>query len=570
MKTKSGNIPWFRLGRTVFLLLGMVAFSGMNLWGAEAPEKDASYLKAKPQDMEWFTQARFGMFVHWDVSSILGTEISWSRGGFRRGLPNKKREGVPVEDYDNLYKQFNPSRFNADEWVAAIKAAGMKYLIFTTKHHGGFCMFDSKLTDYDIMSTPYGKDIVAQLAKACQKNGIRIGWYYSPPDWHHPDYYTDHHDRYIQYLHGQVRELLTQYGKIDVMWFDNLSCTIETMDSYGLYKMIRTLQPGILINNRLALPGDFDTPEQYVGAFDDQRPWESCITLGTSWSWRPGDSLKTVKESVHLLVNTVGGDGNLLFDVGPMPDGRIEPRQVAILKGVGEWMKKYGETIYGTRGGPVLPSRFGVSTHKGATVYVHVLNWPESGPLTIKGIAAPIKSSKVLTGGTAEVVQNGDTITISVPADQRADMDTIVELTFDKPVEGYAKMVTGSLAMGKPCKASNDLGGPYVPESAIDDNPSTRWATDEKTRACSLEVDLGEVMPVGRVEIMEFYAPRIESFVIESRRAEGDCWEVIVCGNRPGHKFTRAFTPVQARFVRLRVLDARNAPTISEFMIFPK
>jgi len=232
----------------------------------------------------------------------------------------------------------------------------MKYLVFTTKHHDGFCMFDTKLTDYKITNSPFGRDVVKELADACHEANFRLGFYYSPPDWHHPDYRTANHPRYIEYLHGQLRELCSNYGRLDILWFDGLGGKATDWDAERLFKMIRTLQPHIIINNRCGLPGDFDTPEQRIGRFQTNRPWESCITIGRQWAWKPNDRLKSLKQCIDILVRCVGGDGNLLLNVGPMPTGEIEPRQVARLKEIGAWLARYGESIYGTRGGPFPPA----------------------------------------------------------------------------------------------------------------------------------------------------------------------------------------------------------------------
>ncbi len=404
-------------------LLVLVIFSLASAVAAQ------DYLRAKPQDIQWWQDAKFGLFIHWGPVSLKGTEISWSRA--KRG---RRRGGgpIPVEVYDNLYKQFNPVKFNAREWVAIAKAAGMKYLVFTTKHHDGFCMFDTKLTDYKITNSPFGRDVVKELADACHEAKFRLGFYYSPPDWHHPDYRTANHARYIEYLHGQLRELCTNYGRVDIIWFDGLGGRAKDWDSERLFRMIRQLQPHVLINNRGGLRGDFDTPEQRIGRFQLARPWESCITICRQWAWRPNDKMKSLKECIDILVRCVGGGGNLLLNVGPMPTGEIEPRQVARLKEIGAWLAKYGESIYGTRGGPFRPAAWGATTRKDNKIYVHVLKWP-AGPLTLPPFSAKVTSASVLTGGQAKIERTDKGITINVPQAHRQALDTIVVLTLDRP-----------------------------------------------------------------------------------------------------------------------------------------
>lgn len=399
---------------------------------AQSPGSAEDLLSAKPEELQWFRSVKFGLFIHWGPVSLKGTEIGWSRGGERRGREGKG--SIPFEVYDNLYKQFNPTKFNAEEWVAIAKATGMKYLVFTSKHHDGFSMFDSQWTDYRITNSPFKRDVVAELAQACHEGGIRLGFYYSPPDWYHQDYRTENHDRYIQYLHKQLRELCTNYGKIDILWFDGLGGTAKDWDSENLVKMIRRLQPGILINNRAGLPCDFDTPEQRIGRFQTHRAWETCMTIGTQWAWKPNDRIKSLKECIDVLVRCVGGDGNLLFNVGPMPTGEIEPRQVARLKEIGDWLEKYGESIYNTRGGPFPPWPGGASTYKGNTIYVHILDWQDDGVVSLPAVEKKIISSSLLTGGTVAVNQTDQGIEISVPKNYHQEIDTIVVLELDGPV----------------------------------------------------------------------------------------------------------------------------------------
>jgi len=404
--------------------------------------------------IERWKDHRFGMFIHWGPVSIVGTEIGWSRGGPRRGRPETRTGIVPVEVYDNLYRMFNPVKFNPDEWVQLARDAGMKYLVFTTKHHDGFCNFDSKLTDYKITSPlcPYGKDIVRMLSDACRRGGIDWGVYYSQPDWHHPDYRNGAaHARYIEYLHGQVRELLTGYGPTKMWFFDGLGGTAADWDAVRLIRMMRQLEPDLVINNRAGLPADYDTPEQRIGRFQNHRPWETCATLGRQWSYKPDDELRPIEECLRGLVCCAIGDGNLLLNVGPRPDGLIEPSHAARLREIGDFLKKYGDSIYGTRGGPfVAPDEdkrppkahgfalpegewWGGSTHKGNTVWLHILRWP-SDVLQLPAIPARIVRASLVSGpGKADVKQSEAGIRVRVAPRHRAPVDTIVRLELDRP-----------------------------------------------------------------------------------------------------------------------------------------
>ena len=279
----------------VGLSLMAVVLSGCSPTSLNAanPEKLENYLQASPERMQRWRDLKFGLFVHWGPVSLMGTEIGWSRGGERRG--RKGTGEIPVEVYDNLYRSFYPAEFDAKEWVEIAKSAGMKYLVFTTKHHDGFCMFDSALTDYKITNSPFKRDIVAELAEACRAAGLKFGFYYSQPDWHHPDYRTANHARYIDYLHGHMRELCTNYGQVDIIFFDGLGGKAEDWNSKPLFKMIRKLQPDIVINNRGGLQGDYDTPEQRVGEFNRDFPWETNMTICDQWAWKTRDRLKSLK-----------------------------------------------------------------------------------------------------------------------------------------------------------------------------------------------------------------------------------------------------------------------------------
>lgn len=359
---------------------------GQNLKGGG--EANPALLTNQESLQKW-QDLKFGMFIHWGPVTLRGTEIGWSRG----------RE-VPFEDYDTLYKEFNPVLFDAAEWVSIAKAAGMKYLVLVTKHHDGFSLWNSGFTDYDIMATPFHRDVVQELSDECRRQGLLFGTYYSILDWHHPDYpfkfnrgkekiRKEHANmpRYIQFLKNQVQELIEKYPT-RILWFDGeweKSWTHQM--GMDLYRFGRELSPGILINNRVdkgrngmegaskssKFAGDFETPEQRVGRYNLDTPWESCITICKQWAWKPNDKLKSLKDCIQTLARTAGGGGNLLLNVGPMLDGRIEQRQITRLQEIGNWLKKYGNTIYKTQGGPVAPQPWGVTTRKGKNVYLHIL-----------------------------------------------------------------------------------------------------------------------------------------------------------------------------------------------------
>lgn len=548
----------------------MVALILAGMAAGSAATSAADQLPANAQRLQFWREARFGMFIHWGPVSLKGTEIGWSRGA-----------QVPVEEYDNLYRRFNPAKFNADEWVKVAKDAGMKYVIFTTKHHDGFCMFDTKQTAYNVMHTPLGRDVVKELAEACRKQQLAFGTYYSVCDWHHPDFPhgspggrtlkpNPNLDRYEQYLRSQVKELIGNYGPLLTLWFD-VAQDFDAKRGKGVVDFVRSLQPDILVNNRCANPGDHDTPEQRVGGFNRDRPWETCMTICRQWAWKPNDQMKSFKQCIQTLLHVAGGDGNLLLNVGPMPDGRIEPRQGERLKEVGRWLADYGDGVYGTRGGPLKPGRWGASTCKGNRIYLFVMNWPAEGPLQLPPIGQRILAARTRSGGKAVVEQAEGGITVRLGEDDRDKIATVVELTVDGKaydIDPVAVILPSpSVAFGKPAKASNVYGKQpaYGPDKAFDDDPTTRWATDAGTHTAWLEVDLGAPQRIGRTIISEACAGRVQAYELQNHH--GKSWRTIHVGKTLGEDAALEFRPVYARRIRLNITEATEGPTIWEFQL---
>jgi len=424
-----------------------------------------------PQNAErlkWWREARFGMFIHWGPVSLKGTEIGWSRGA-----------QVPIEEYDSLYKQFNPAKFNADEWASVAKAAGMKYVIFTSKHHDGFCMWNTRQTGFNIMNSPFKRDVLKELAAACRRQGLAFGTYYSVCDWHHPDFplgspggktkkSNPNLEAYTEYLKRQVSELIRDYGPLCTMWFD-VPQGFDAARGQGVIDFVRSLQPDILINNRCRNPGDFDTPEQRIGGFNLDRPWETCMTINSQWAWKPDDPPKSLKQCLRALLGSAAGDGNLLFNVGPNSAGEIEPEQVQRLKEMGQWLARYGESVYGTRGGPFKPTASILSTRKGNAVYLHVLQWTDD-EINLPLLPRKIKAGTLLTGGRVQVRQAEGRLAIRVPRQYRQDIDTLVKLELDGPALDIAPIELP----GPKAAASNVYQNrpQYGPDKAVDNNPS--------------------------------------------------------------------------------------------------
>jgi alpha-L-fucosidase len=510
----------------------------------------------RDERMQWFRDAKFGLFIHWSPVSIQGTELSWSRNG-KKPLDVTNDPAGPIDDpvYDNLYKQFNPTKYNAKQWVKIAQDAGMKYMVLTCKHHEGFAMFHTKFRpEFSIAATPFKRDVVKELADACHEAGMRFGVYYSPRDWTHPDYGIGDNKKYVKFMNGQLRELLTNYGKVDIIWFDSYGHgDLEKFWQIGeTWSLLKSLQPAAVINNRLAVlaaynqqpapyRGDYDTPEQSIGRMQTDRAWESCICfVGGQWSYRPNGEMQGFSQVVRDLVSCVTGDGNLLLDVGPMPTGEIEPRQTDRLKEVGDWLKKYGEAVYGTRGGPYRNGTWGGSCHKGNKLYLHISEWPVEGlgfdPLSNKVIAA-----RTLTGAPVTIKQNADEFAVEVARKDREKPVTVIELTLEKPVE--SGRILGAAHAPKSYLSEH---GALLSEKATLEISSRSGYDDEKNHARLFsgdktdyafhtdkeknpwaKVDLGAVKTVNAVVIENCLNERRAEGLILSFSEDGQKWEEI-------------------------------------------
>ncbi len=414
-----------------------------------------------PERTRWFMDARFGMFVHWGLYAIP------SRGEWVRSL-----EKLTVEQYQPFFEEFDPVRYDPRAWARLAKAAGMKYAVLTAKHHDGFCLFDSQLTDYKATRTPAGRDLIREYVDAFREEGLRVGLYYSIIDWHHEDYpaYGDKihpmrdneafkdkpivFERYLAYMHGQVKELLTNYGKIDVMWFDFSydDMTGEKWKATELVRMMRSIQPDIVIDNRLGgnvkaaepeeYAGDYASPEQLlpVGGVVNEAgnpiPWESCITLNDHWGYCSSDhNYKSAKTVVRGLVECVSKGGNLLLNVGPDPKGVIPPESVDVLQDVGRWMEANANSIYGCGAAELPKPEWGRYTQNGKLLYAHIFD-RGMGPVQFIGLNGKIKRARLLSDGSELKVETpwmayeypDDAFVTLSSATLPDDMDTVIEL----------------------------------------------------------------------------------------------------------------------------------------------
>jgi alpha-L-fucosidase len=364
--------------------------------------------ETRAERMKWWHEAKFGMFIHFGLYSLIG-QHEWV----------KEVEGVPIPQYELLARHFNPKPNAAREWARLAKRAGQKYMVMTTKHHEGFCHWDSKLTDYNAVKQGPKRDLVREYVDAARAEGLRVGFYYSLMDWHHPDgarCKTDEEarKRFVEYTHGLIRELLTNYGKIDVLWYD-VSWPLDAAgwESERMNKMVFDLQPEIIVNNRNGLEGDFATPEQHITASEAGRAWESCMTLNDSWGFnRADDEWKSPKAIVKNLATCSVGGGNYLLNIGPEPDGSVPPESVAVLETVGKWLDTNGKAFYGTERGKMSWGTCASYTRRGNTFYVIQYGWPGHTPaaewlsfyqpeamVSVAGLKPKVLSARLLKTG---------------------------------------------------------------------------------------------------------------------------------------------------------------------------
>jgi alpha-L-fucosidase len=399
--------------KILFILFGILFL--ITSYAQDASENRHNNLLNRTQ---WFRDARFGMFIHWGIYAIPA-----------KGEWYKTSAKLTTEEYNKYFEQFNPVDYDPAEWARIAKKAGMKYAVLTVKHHDGFCLFDSKFTDYKSTNTPANRDLVKEFTEAFRAEGIKIGFYYSLVDWHHPEYppvgnhpqrgkdidYNKYNwEEYVTYMHNQIEELVTNYGKIDIMWFD-FSFDIykgEKWKATELVNMVRKHQPEIIIDNRLGgdmnkrepeiYAGDFEGPEQIIPGepLKDELgrmiPWESCITLNNDWGYTPGDYNKDSEDIVRALINCVSKNGNLLLNVGPDARGRIPDKSIQILEEVGEWLTLNGESIYGCRESYLPKPEWGRLTQKGDTLYAHILE-KSIGQYVLKGMKGKIEQATLLS-----------------------------------------------------------------------------------------------------------------------------------------------------------------------------
>jgi len=442
--TRRSFLKQFGAAGAVALGLPMPAGAQAAATPQQAPPSAADLKQAatREQRLQWWHEARFGIFIHWGLYSVIG-QHEWAR----------ENEGVPLLQYELLAKDFHPKPNAARDWARLAKRAGQKYMVMTTKHHEGFCHWDSKLTDYNAARQGPGRDLVREFVEAARAEGLRVGFYYSLMDWHHPDgaiCKTDEaaRQRFVAYTHGLIRELLTNYGKIDILWYDvSWPLTPAQWESERMNEMVFELQPEIVVNNRNGLPGDFTTPEQRIQAADIGRAWETCMTLNDSWGFNRGDdNWKSAKTIVQNLAICGRAAGNYLLNIGPDQNGSIPPETVAVLEAVGKWLDTNGKAIYGAERGQLTGGVNANYTRIGNTLYIHQHYWPGHSPaaqwlsfyqpeavIAIAGLKAKALSAQLLkTGQKVDFTQDEFTLRLTgLPVKAPDQPATVIEVECD-------------------------------------------------------------------------------------------------------------------------------------------
>ncbi|MCC6364545.1 MAG: alpha-L-fucosidase [Bryobacterales bacterium] len=562
--------------------------------GALAAQSSIHPSLSSPDRTQWFRDAKFGMFIHWGAYSVIGRH-EWSREMFH----------IPQAEYDEYARRFNPVNFDPDAWVALAQNAGARYMVVTSKHHDGFSICRSGVSDYDMEITPYAGDPLKMLSQAAARRAMRLGFYHSIMDWHNPDYVPKRAwetkepnkggnlDKYIDFMKEQLRELLTGYGDVAVLWFDGeWEHSTAEMRSDEIYDFIRQTSPKTLINDRLfkrepGNKGDFGTPEQFVPATGLKDPsgkpilWESCVTINSDgWGYNKYETeFKTSRDLIRMLIEVVSKGGNLLLNVGPMPDGRIPDEFVTRLNAMGEWMAVNSEAIYGTTASPFarLPF-FGRATVKDNVLYLHVFQWPADRRLRAPGLKNLVQSAKILgaQGSPLRTFREGSDVLVELPAQAPDEVATVVALTLDgaplvepyviRPDEkGVLRLGVESSEIetqfGQRAKKENFLGRVFL----------TKW-----TRADDVPVWTMSVPKAGRYKVeLSYGASRGAAgaeYTVSAGKAQLTAKTVNSGGEMVFHTVTAGELRLEAGEQRLRVkasTTGRQAMTLEWVRLVP-
>ena len=536
-----------------------------------------TFAQPKPDKMDWWKEAKFGLFIHWGVYSVpAGVYDGKNVEGIGEWIMNRGK--IPTARYQAYAKEFNPVKYNPEAWVKMAKDAGMKYLVITSKHHDGFTLFETKASKWNIVdATPYGKDLLKPLADACHKQGIRLGFYYSQAqDWNNPGGAASggHWDKaqdgsMDEYLDKvavpQVKEILSNYGQVDIIWWD--TPTDMTKERAEKFQPILDKYPNLITNNRLGggFNGDTETPEQFVPATGfPGRNWETCMTMNDTWGYKSKDNnWKPTTEILRTLIDIVSKGGNYLLNVGPTSEGLVPQPSIDRLAEVGKWMKTNGEAIYGTTASPFSYLPWGRCTQKGNKLYLHVFEWPKDGKISLP-LLTTISKAYLLSDPKKSIpvkkskTQNSITLTGNAP-DKIASV-VVIELN-------SAPEVLPLPSAAKPATASSEKEGAAA-KNLFDGNPNNKWQPTAEDKDKWVEVDLGAETAIGAFSVVEPWYPwDNKGQKLEILYKSGDKWSVALAVTTNGTGHTASFAPVSARYFRLKIV-ASSEPTINEWILF--
>lgn len=544
------------------------------------PRAPAASSKARPEAVGLWRSYRFGLFIHWGPSS--GRALPQSHSHARKSILNPSGS-VPAEVYDQFYTEFNPIRYDPDEWLTLAHDAGMRYAIFVAKHHDGFCMFDTSATDYNIMHTPYGKDVAAMFAAACRRRGFGLGWQIAPKDWKHPDFATGNHGRYNTYYQKLMTELATKYGPLSAFWFDGTEPA-----GPGQWKdtprqvaaMLYKTNPQIVLGNHGGVAADFVSFENMVGPFDREQAWEMTEQINPSgWVFNKPMPTRPFRDLLRNLVYTVSRDGNYLLDVGPMPDGRFYPPDADRLRDFAAWMKVNGEGIHSSRGGPYRDGAWGGATCKGKSVYLF-LSERVNADLELPALNARILSAQRLDGGPLRwsARTNRLQLHLSDRSKEPRPVFVCVKLSLDREAIGLP-LLDGqeNLAAQSRITPSSvrdvDLGH-WGPQLLFDNRGGTAWDADPQETQSSLTFDLGGSGWLGSASLSQVSQREgwsgVFDYELKARETAAGEWKSLfrATGTLGGIPVLE-FEPIRARFVQLTLVRRRKGPVqLGELRLF--
>ncbi len=555
---------------------------------------------AAKDKMAWWRDAKFGMFIHWGVYAVpAGVYKGHKVKGIGEWIMNRAK--IPVAEYKEYAKSFNPVKYDPNAWVRLAKEAGMRYIVITSKHHDGFALFDSKVTDWDMVdATPYGKDLLKPLVNAARDQGMHIGFYYSQAqDWCHPggaanrvpatagwpnpdstriDEYTKEHnghwdpaqlgdmDKYLDDIAlPQVKEILSNYA-IDILWWD----TPKDMTKERAEKFLPIVAqyPDLITNNRLGggFPGDLETPEQYIPATGfPGRNWEVCMTMNDTWGYKSwDDNWKSSEDLIRKLSEIVSKGGNFLLNVGPTSKGEIPEASIERLKKIGAWMEVNGDAIYGTTASPFPYLKWGRATRKGQRLFLHVLVWPQDGVLKVP-LQNKVNNARLLAEPDREidVKEKDGYFEIGLPQNAPDPVVSIIEVEFEGEPE----------ILPVPTAGKTGMASSVAPETAVanlfDGDPKDKWMPAENDKNPWVEVDLGTPVKIGHISLVEPWHPWNHKYQqIELQVKDGAGWRTLLRDTTPGTGFSKSFDPVTGQIFRLKISGPDGAaPVLNEWVL---